>query len=168
MDNRLHFVRGAEEVVVSCLSDVTSVLETHGTEIISHMPPSKAAEYEKLKELLGEKALSIDEIFDSGIFSYESENGLRTHLLNQLIKYGYITTMVDPQDPRHRRLLYQVGKIKNLQKKLPENENFQLIHPFGLIGLIKNRFIMKWLSSGYQIFIKNGDKKFFLTVTLTI
>jgi hypothetical protein len=124
MDNRLHFVRGAEEVVVSCLSDVTSVLETHGTEIISHMPPSKAAEYEKLKELLGEKALSIDEIFDSGIFSYESENGLRTHLLNQLIKYGYITTMVDPQDPRHRRLLYQVGKIKNLQKNCQKMKIF--------------------------------------------
>ena len=184
MDNRLHFVRGAEEVVVSCISDVTSVLEAYGPEIISHLPPSKVAEYEKLKELLGDKALSVEEILNSGIFSYESENGLRTHLLNPLVKYGYLNTMVDPQDPRRRRLLYMVGRMQNFQKKLIENENFnqstpfgliglfkqkithetskvQLIQPFGLIGLIKNRFVMKWLNSGYQICVKNCDKNIF-------
>jgi len=184
MDNRLHFVRGAEEVVVSCINDATKVLEEYSPEIISHLPPSKVAEYEKLKELLGDKALSIEEILNSGIFQYESENGLRTHLLNPLVKYGYLNTMVDPQDPKRHRLLYMVGRMQNFQKKLLETENFkqstpfgliglfkqkiahetnkvQIIRPFGLIGLIKNRFVMKWINAGYQICVKTCDKNIF-------
>ncbi|MGC9146145.1 MAG: hypothetical protein ACP5GS_08590, partial [Nitrososphaeria archaeon] len=144
-DYRLKVQDGKKLKVFASLEDVVDVLLKYGAQIFSFIPATKLAEYGTLKEVLGNGALSADDIFQSGKFNYSSPHSLRTHLLSILVKYGYLKTMIDPADPKHKRLLFVLtNETPELNLIAPFNRTDAGVR-FGAIGAIAKQFYMKWI-----------------------
>jgi len=144
-----------ETVIVTAEEDVNTIFTKYAPQIISHLPPSILNALERLKEILKEKPLSREEIFMLDHFEYSSSTNLYRRLLLPLVNEGYLEQIPDPQDPRHRRVLYMLAPPatgswleKSTQKPAVANNDMKQIvttppSQFVTIVTIKNDDNMK-------------------------
>jgi len=164
---RLHLYRESDgdEFIITNYEDAFKTFERYKVQLVTHLPPSKLNEFELLKPLLKDSPLPRDEIFQSGLFPYTNSHGLYNHLLAPLVRNGYLTTIVDPADPRHQRVLYRLKSdapvyhgVGGVGQTILSHETEKTTYPgtFGVGGVGQKNIIMKWIEDKYKIKTKKG------------